>query len=176
MRAGLQLEFERTIELPPTIVWDALIDPDLVAGWLADAAIDPRIGGRYDLTWQGAGTAETGVITELSNARAMRIETSGHGILSFRLAAVPGGSRGTSTLVRLLVDVAVELPFRAALLADWEIRLDQLDALLRGHPVDWEHWMRDYGDDWNAYFDDFKRAHGPQPLPPQRGTSRRQLR
>ena len=36
------------------------------------------------------------------DVRAMTVETSGHGILSFRLAAVPGGSRGTSTLVRLL--------------------------------------------------------------------------
>ena len=56
-----------------------------------------------------------------------------------RLSAeeVPGGTRGTST--RVTVEVAVPDPrFRTALVATWQTRLDQLENLLRGHPVVWE--------------------------------------
>ena len=56
-----------------------------------------------------------------------------------RLAAeeVPGGTRGTST--RVAVEVAVPDPrFRAAIRDTWQTRLDQLENLLRGHPVAWE--------------------------------------
>jgi uncharacterized protein YndB with AHSA1/START domain len=174
MRAGLRLDFERRIELPPTIVWDALIDPDLVAGWLADAAIDPRVGGRYDLTWQGAGSLEFGVITELRERELLTVDATQHGIVSFRLAEIPGGSRGTSTRLRLGVSLAVDPVFSARVRADWETRLDQLEGLLRGHPVDWANWARDHGDDWNAYLNAYKQ--GPRRLPPEPGTSRRQLR
>jgi hypothetical protein len=50
---------------------------------------------------------------------------------------VPGGTRGTST--RVTVDVVVPDPrFRAAISETWQTRLDQLENLLRGHPVVWE--------------------------------------
>ncbi|MBC7590190.1 MAG: SRPBCC domain-containing protein, partial [Salinibacterium sp.] len=48
---NLRLHFERMYEFAPLIVWDALIDADLVSGWLADALIDPRPGGEYTLRW-----------------------------------------------------------------------------------------------------------------------------
>jgi uncharacterized protein YndB with AHSA1/START domain len=56
-----------------------------------------------------------------------------------RLSAeeVPGGTRGTST--RVTVEVAVPDPrFAGALRATWQTRLDQLENLLRGHPVVWQ--------------------------------------
>ena len=62
------MHFERDFEFSPAIVWDALIDPDLVAGWLAEARIDPVLGGQYSLRWMtrpGASTA--------TSARARRI-------------------------------------------------------------------------------------------------------
>lgn len=50
---------------------------------------------------------------------------------------VPGGTRGTST--RVTVEVALPDPrFRAAITETWQTRLDQLENLLRGHPVVWE--------------------------------------
>jgi uncharacterized protein YndB with AHSA1/START domain len=56
-----------------------------------------------------------------------------------RLSAeeVPGGTRGTST--RVTVEVAVPDPrFAGALRETWQTRLDQLENLLRGHPVVWQ--------------------------------------
>ena len=51
--SGSDLRFTRDYDLPVEIVWDALIDPDLVVGWLADATIEPRVGGVFDLEWIG---------------------------------------------------------------------------------------------------------------------------
>jgi len=49
---------------------------------------------------------------------------------------VPGGTRGSST--RVAVEIAMPDPrFRGALLQTWQTRLDQLENLLRGHPVVW---------------------------------------
>ena len=49
--SSITLEFERAFDLPASIVWDALIDPVLLEGWLADATVDPRVGGEYRLAW-----------------------------------------------------------------------------------------------------------------------------
>ena len=46
----VDLEFARELEFSPVIVFDALVDADLVAGWLAEAEIEAAPGGRYDLT------------------------------------------------------------------------------------------------------------------------------
>ncbi|MES1212297.1 MAG: hypothetical protein ABUT11_01990 [Leifsonia sp.] len=49
---------------------------------------------------------------------------------------LPGGTRATSTRV----SVEVRLPearFAGAIRETWQTRLDQLENLLRGHPVDW---------------------------------------
>ena len=49
---------------------------------------------------------------------------------------VAGGTRGSST--RVLVEVIVPDPrFSAAIEQTWQIRLDQLENLLRGHPTVW---------------------------------------
>ena len=149
------------------------MDPDLVIGWLAGAAIDPRVGGRYDLTWQrdGARRVGPGVITELREGRLLTVDAAKHGVLSFRLDDVPGGSRGTSTQLRLSVKLGAEPLFAARVRADWETRLDQLEDLLRGHPVDWANWVRDHGEDWNVYLEEStarRRKPGFVPSTPRR--------
>jgi uncharacterized protein YndB with AHSA1/START domain len=49
---------------------------------------------------------------------------------------VAGGTRGGST--RVTVEIAAPDPrFGIAMRETWEARLDQLEDLLRGHPVDW---------------------------------------
>jgi uncharacterized protein YndB with AHSA1/START domain len=155
-----RFDIERKIELPPSIVWDALVDPELVIGWLAGAAIDPRVGGRYDLTWQrdGARRVGPGVITELREGRLLTVDAAQHGVLSFRLEDAAGGSRGTSTRLRLSVKLGADPLFAARARADWETRLDQLEDLLRGHPVDWANWVRDHGEDWNVYLEESRPA------------------
>jgi uncharacterized protein YndB with AHSA1/START domain len=55
---------------------------------------------------------------------------------------VPGGTRGSST--RVSVEVTVPDPrFSAAIEHSWQTRLDQLENLLRGHPVDWREVSSD---------------------------------
>lgn len=173
MIAASRFDIERRIELPPPIVWDALVDPQLVAGWLAVASIELHVGGRYDLAWQRDGVRRVGpgVITELRDGTALTVDAAQHGVLSFRLRAVPGGSRGTSTRLRLSVKLGTDPVFAARVRADWETRLDQLGDLLRGHPVDWANWVRDRGDDWNAYLEAARPADGRRVSEP--GTPRR---
>ena len=50
---------------------------------------------------------------------------------------VPGGTRGTST--RVTVEVRLPDPRVAVAVREtWQTRLDQLENLLRGHPVVWQ--------------------------------------
>ena len=134
----LPLVFERDYEFPRVIVWDALVDSELVSGWLAEAEIVPEVGGQYNLTWPRRNAASTfGRITVLQSLERLWVETTDAGRLQFELEELPGGSRGTSTRLRLTVDVEIEPAFAPRVQADWELALEQLEELLRGHPVDW---------------------------------------
>jgi len=102
----------RVIDLPRAIVWDGLVDPVLVEGWF-----DPALR----LVDDPGVTVLERRDPELLHVRAGRL-----GELLIEADVEPGGTRGTST--RLTVTSA---------LPDWEERLDHLEDLLRGHPVDW---------------------------------------
>lgn len=148
--------FERRIDLPREIVWDALIDDALVSGWLAEASIEPRVGGRYDLEWMHPDPypPTVGTIRELDAVTRLVVETSNVGVLAFDLDGVAGGTRGHSTILRLTVTLDIESstsPLSPRAQAYWLADLDQLEALLRGHPVDWANWHRDHLDDWRTY-------------------------
>jgi uncharacterized protein YndB with AHSA1/START domain len=156
-----ELEFSREYDLPVAIVWDALVDEDLVEGWLASARIDPRVGGRYLLHWL-SGTSlgpTTGVIEAIEPRRRLTIDTNNIGRLSFVLESLPWGTRGSSTEVRLTIQVDTEPRMLASTHAYWQTNFDQLEDLLRGHPVDWTTWQRDRGDAWAAYLREASRAN-----------------
>ncbi len=106
---------ERRIDLPRAIVWDALLDPVLVEGWLHPTArlLDGEIRERVD-----PAAGETAVLVTVLEP---------FGALRFELDELGGGTRGTSTGLRL----TAERP------SGWHDRLDELENLLRGHPVDW---------------------------------------
>lgn len=152
-----QLAFEREIELSPAIVWDALVDQELVFGWLAEARIDPVLGGRFELLWLHSTDQPptSGTIVECEEPRRLVVDTDNHGRLKFRLDEVAGGSRGASTRLRLTVTVELDAAFAPRVKANWMISLDQLEELLRGHPVDWAHWDRDHMATWTEYRDRF---------------------
>ena len=42
---GFVVAFDRLIEQPPARVWAALTDPKVLANWLGDVEVDPRVGG-----------------------------------------------------------------------------------------------------------------------------------
>ena len=149
----LTLDFERHIDLPPAIVWDALVDPVLLEGWLAAADVDPRVGGNYDLRWLASSTPQTfGRIAAIDEPHRLLVETEGEGSVDFRLTDLPGGSRGRTTLLELSITLELEPAFSRRVRANWLTSLDQLEDLLRGHPVDWSNWDRDHGEAWRAHF------------------------
>lgn len=151
----LELAFERDFPFAPVIVWDALVDPVLVYGWLGDAVIDPVVGGEYNIRWLNRlGNPESlGRITTLQPLERLTIDTTTVGLLRFELTEIDGGNRGTSTRMLLRVDVAVEKAFAARVRADWLTNLDQLAEVLQGHPVDWASWERDHHETWTQHFE-----------------------
>ncbi len=140
------MAFTRDYDLPPAIVWDALIDDELVCGWLAEASIAPHIGGHFDLAWHDGTPATAGRIVSLEPRLALVVETSNRGVLAFELETLPEGTRGTSTRLHLVVTIDVDPRFAGGTTALWAASLEQLDGLLRGHPVNWrapEHGVPD---------------------------------
>jgi uncharacterized protein YndB with AHSA1/START domain len=133
----VELVLERDLEFSPAIVWDALVDPVLVGGWLGDAQIDRTLGGRFDISWldEQDRAASHGVIVELDQPNAVAISTDDGGEVRFVLSEFAGGSRGSSTALRLTVTLAIEPVFASGVRAAWEARLDRLDDLLHGRPT-----------------------------------------
>ncbi|CAN5182192.1 hypothetical protein BH11ACT4_BH11ACT4_22460 [soil metagenome] len=144
------LVFESDYEFAPVIVWDALLDSDLVSGWLAEASITPEVGGEYNLRWvhRPGRPATLGRITVLQPPERLRVDTSDSVHLAFELRELPIGNRGSSTRLRVTVAGPGDAAELARVKADWLTNLDQLDDLLRGHPVDWPNWDHDRHDAW----------------------------
>lgn len=122
------VRIERVIDLPRGIVWEALVDPVLVEGWL------------HPVERLASGT--TGVVfaepESPSRPAVLQVISPAFGDVRIELTAAPGGRRGEITVLSLDVsDAWGRLDDRIQL---WELRLDQLEALLHGHPVDWSTW------------------------------------
>ena len=148
-----ELSLERWLDLPREVVWDALVDPVLAEGWLHPVA---RLAGDAD-------SEELDPIEftqpESPDAPAILHVHSGElGEVRFELTELAEGTRGRSTELRLTVGGQGEARFRAPVVASWRTRLDQLEQLLRGHPVDWDHWERDHGADYEQYLAEARNA------------------
>lgn len=145
-----QLRFEQVYDLSPEIVWDALVDPELVSGWLAEADIEPRIGGRFDLDWRHFDVvrATTGEITELLEPHQLVVDTDNFGTTTLLLSELASGSRGRSTRLTVQVDALADQQFTPMIAATWRLSLEQLDELLHGHPVDWRRWKAERAPRW----------------------------
>lgn len=127
------MRLEREIDLPRGIVWEALVDPILVRGWLhPDATL-------VDGT-RGVSFAEP---EHPSVPAVLHVVSPVFGDVSVVLTAAVGGSRGERTILALTAsDEWGRLADRTRL---WELRLDQLEHLLRGQPVDWVAWPTTHG-------------------------------
>jgi uncharacterized protein YndB with AHSA1/START domain len=147
------VDLVREIDLPRVIVWDALVDPDLVSGWLAPAEIEPIAGGIYNLVWphRPTYTDTFGRIALLQHPERLHVDTTNLGRIEFTLESVAGGFRDTGTRLRVSVsygddgvDDAVIAPHvnTDQIRADWETNLDQLEELLHGRPTDWRTWSQ----------------------------------
>jgi uncharacterized protein YndB with AHSA1/START domain len=147
------LVFSRDYDLPQAIVWDALVDEVLIEGWLAVAHVEQRTGGSYQLVWQGGGTLAptNGIITTFEPSSHLVVETDNIGILDFTLDPIAEGTRGSATALTLRLTVDTERKLLASTVAYWRSNFDQLEDLLRGHPVDWSTWQEDRGGVWAEY-------------------------
>jgi uncharacterized protein YndB with AHSA1/START domain len=145
------LILQRMIDLPPVIVWDALVDPDLLAGWLGEVRMLPsgqsagesdptaRPAPTFEFRWPGSGPTQstTATVSALHPPRLLRVETDNRGCIEFTLMSIPGGLRGSSTELVLRVDSGIEPAFATTVRNEWQTSLDRLEQLLHGHPVDW---------------------------------------
>lgn len=80
---AVSVRVERTYRAPPERVFDAWLDPAIVAKWMApgqitaSAKIDPRVGGRYQVFHSVAGTSAGGFdasIVELDRAHRIAFD------------------------------------------------------------------------------------------------------
>ncbi|MCS0497993.1 hypothetical protein [Protaetiibacter mangrovi] len=127
------IRLARQIDLPRAIVWEALVDPVLVSGWL-----HPHEG-----LLEGSTPLEFREPDDPQADAQLAVASPTFGTVRVRLLRVEGGTRGESTRLEVRVsDVWGRRDDRAAL---WELRLDQLEDLLRGHPVDWARWPEEHG-------------------------------
>lgn len=126
------VRLERVIDLPREIVWEALVDPVLVSGWL-----HPELALVEGTT--GVVFAEP---ERVDSPAVLQVISPVFGDVRFELAASPGGRRGEQTSLALTAsDEWGRLAERRQL---WELRLDQLEQVLLGHPVDWTAWPEDH--------------------------------
>lgn len=122
------VELVRRIDLAPSIVWSALVDPELVAGWL-----HPRL------------RLVTGAdVQRRVEQRTLELQHPDFGELGIRLHRIPGELRDTGTRLVLVVQPPSGCTAEVAA-ATWRTRLDQLEELLRGRPVDWRRWRVEPG-------------------------------
>jgi len=151
--------FRRLIDLPRVIVWDAIVDPVLVAGWLGEAEIEAEPGGRFEVR-PGAPEGRRppglgpGRITSLTAPAELEVECETDGgpmRVRFVLDDVPGGPRDRSTALSITVSPPAPLARPDEASAAWLTHLDLLPGLLRGHPVDWDRWAPDCESAWQAH-------------------------
>lgn len=125
-----EIRLARAVDLPRDIVWEALVDPGLVGGWLHPS--DRLVSGTSPVEFREPDDPAAPAVLEVISPT--------FGSVRIVLTRREGGTRGESTEVRLTVrDVWGRRGDREAL---WRLRLEQLEALLRGHPVDWGNWAR----------------------------------
>lgn len=141
------MRLERAIDLPRDIVWEALVDPVLVGGWLHpdETLVDGTTGVVFA---EPENTAQPAVLQVISPV---------FGDVRIELVGTSGGRRGEATMLSLTAsDEWGRLNDRRRL---WQLRLDQLDALLLGHPVDWAAWPAEHrAEDATARLEQARRA------------------
>lgn len=130
------LVFERYLNAPPERVWRALTDPEELAGWLAPAEIDLRVGGRVVLKFEER--EHSGTITELREPELLAYtwdEATTDSLVRFKLEPVAGGTRLT---LRHTFELEADLSGYGG---GWHQHLELLAGQVAGAPVDWD-WDR----------------------------------
>jgi uncharacterized protein YndB with AHSA1/START domain len=142
-----EFSVSRNYDLPPAVVWDALVDPVLLEGWLGAGISDAEVGGTFVLDWLDPhhhGAAVAGEIVLLEPRSQLLVRAMEY-FLAMLVDELPSGSRGSSTRLTLSVRLPADRQTQPEQIAHWRAHLEALEDLLRGHPVVWERWDADYG-------------------------------
>ena len=136
---GTELRFEHEIDLPANVVWDALVDPVLLEGWLGAVDPSPLSSDEVTIEWLDGSEPPTTVarVERIEHFRSLRLGTDNRGSIEFLLTEVPGGLRGMGTVLELRIQVNADARFATTARLDWESALERLDDLLSGRPADW---------------------------------------
>jgi uncharacterized protein (TIGR02246 family) len=134
------LRMERLLPGPPELVWRYLTERDLLATWIADGDITPRIGGRVSMPQQrdalpiNTGNVIRGTVTEWDPPRALAYtwEDSGGAPDSHVRFTLTPHANGT-----LLTIVHTRLPAGALqdFAAGWQTHTDLIVHALAGTPA-----------------------------------------
>ena len=126
--------FERRFDASRERVWLALTDPQELAGWLAPAEVDLRVGGSVVLRFDD-DNVERGTITELREPEVFAYtwnEGKTDSLVRFELEPDGGGTRLT---LRHTFEGEVNLPGYSG---GWHHHLELLAAQTAGKPIAWD--------------------------------------
>ncbi|TDD67146.1 SRPBCC family protein [Actinomadura rubrisoli] len=151
------MRFERRLRHPAERVWRALTDPAELSAWLADADLEPRAGGKFELRWLNAGddgerAVARGTVSAFDPPRLLELDSDIHGRLRWELTPTPEG-----TLLVFTSDNRMPPEYLARTLAGWHVHLDYLADALEGRRVDWARWTTE---GWQVHHDRYAERLG----------------
>jgi uncharacterized protein YndB with AHSA1/START domain len=136
------LQFERQLRHAPDVVWPALTEPAALARWMqAEATVEPRLGGRFHMIFQGGPHRTDGRIIQWEPPRLLEFTWSERGAgeasrVRFALRPIDGGC--VLTLTHLLGGPGDMADYASG----WHWHLDCLQDALLGEtcPFDTARW------------------------------------
>jgi uncharacterized protein YndB with AHSA1/START domain len=138
---AVALRFERAYDAPPEELWAALTEPASIRRWLlAEAVLEPRVGGAFRLGWSGGHAAE-GRVLAWEPPRLLVVEWGDpEGVSVLRVEVRPSGDGSALALDHRGVPPASAV----SLGAGWDAHLTALAEALAGREGVAERWSRRY--------------------------------
>jgi uncharacterized protein YndB with AHSA1/START domain len=133
------VRFERRFEADAQELWSALVEPDRLRGWLAEALVDARPGGTVELRfgdWSG-GAELRGAIRVFDPPRVLEYDWvfAGEPASVVRFELRPAGGETTLVVEHRLLSAEAGTGYAAG----WHAHLDLLkEELADGVSSDWQ--------------------------------------
>ena len=138
---GAAVRFERTYDATPEEVWAAVTEPESIRRWLfADAIVEPRVGGVFQLVWSEDEKAG-GSVLAWEPPYVLEVEWNegeSQTVLRIEIAAATGGAVLVLDHRNLTAEIAVGLG------AGWHAHLDALGEALAGREAVEDRWRPRY--------------------------------